>query len=77
MVWGSAPLLSQQELCQRQLDPADVTKQADVRRGLGCSMIFRHEEKDLVGVVHGDRLVFGGSGEDLRWGERRCWRPSL
>ena len=40
-------------------------------------MIFRHEEKDLVGVVHGDRLVFGGSGEDLRWGERRCWRPSL
>ena len=40
-------------------------------------MIFRHEGKDMVGVVHGDDFLFSGSGEDLRWGERRCWRPSL
>ena len=27
-------------------------------RGVGCSVIFRHEEKDLLGVVHGDDFVF-------------------
>ena len=30
-------------------------------------MIFRHEEKDLLGVVHGDDFVFGGNDKDLKW----------
>ena len=37
-------------------------------------MIFRHEEKDLLGVVHGDDFVFGGNDEDLKWG--RFLQPS-
>ena len=30
-------------------------------------MIFRHEEKDLIGVVQGDDFVFAGNDEDLKW----------
>ena len=37
------------------------------QRGVGWSVIFRHEAKDLVGVAHGDDFVFGGSDEDLMW----------
>ena len=46
---------------------ADVMEQAGFRkkRKVQCSVIFRHEEKDLLGVVHGEHFVFGGSDEDL------------
>ena len=46
---------------------AEVMEEAGFRRGVGCSVIFRHEEKDLLGVVHGDDFVFGGNDEDLKW----------
>ena len=46
---------------------AELMEQSGFRRGVGCSVIFRHEDKDLVGVVHGDDFVFRGSGEDLKW----------
>ena len=46
---------------------AKVMEEAGFRRGVGCSVIFRHEEKDLFGVVHGDDFVFGGNDEDLKW----------
>ena len=42
-------------------------EEAGFRRGVGCSVIFRQEEKDLIGVVHGDDFVFGGNDEDLKW----------
>ena len=42
-------------------------EEAGCRRGVGCSVILRHEEKDLVGVVHGDDYVFGGSDDDHKW----------
>ena len=40
---------------------------AEVVEADGCSVIFRHEAKDLVGVIHGDSFVFGGRDEDLKW----------
>ena len=46
---------------------AEVMEEAGFRRGVGCSVIFVHEEKDLLGVVHGDDFVFGGNDEDLKW----------
>ena len=46
---------------------AEVMEEAGFRRGVGCSVIFRHEEMDLLGVVHGDDFVFGGNDEDLKW----------
>ena len=45
---------------------AEVMEEASFRRGVGCSAISRHEEKDLLGVVHGDDFVFGGNDEDLK-----------
>ena len=45
---------------------AEVMEEAGFRRGVGCSVIFRHEEKDLLGVIHGDDFVFGGNDEDLK-----------
>ena len=46
---------------------AEVMEEAGFRRGVGCSVIFRHEEKDLIGVVHVDDFVFGRNNEDLKW----------
>ena len=46
---------------------AEVMEEAGFRRGVGYSVIFRHEEKDLLGVVHGDDFVFGGNDEDFKW----------
>ena len=42
-------------------------EEAGFRRGVGCSVIFNHEEKNLIDVVHGDDFVFGRSDEDLKW----------
>ena len=36
------------------------------KKKVQCSVIFRHEEKDPLDVVHGDHLVFVGSDEDLK-----------
>ena len=41
----------------------EFMEEAGFRRGVGCSVIFRHEEKDIHGVVHGDDFVFGGNDE--------------
>ena len=46
---------------------AEVMEMAGFQRGVGCAVIFRHEEKGLVGVVHGDDFVFAGCGEGLKW----------
>ena len=54
---------------------AEVMEEAVFRRGVGCSVIFRHAETDLLGVVHGDDFVFGGNDEDLKW-VRRFLQPS-
>ena len=47
---------------------AEVMELAGFRRVAGRSVIFRHEAKDLVGVVHGDDFVSGRSDEDLKVG---------
>ena len=44
---------------------AEIVEQEGFR---GCLVIFRYEEKDVVGVVHGDDFVFGASDEHLSGG---------
>ena len=46
---------------------AEVMEEAGFLKGVGCSVIFMHEEKDLLDAVHGDDFVFGGNDEDLKW----------
>ena len=46
-------------------DYAKVFEEAKFRRLVSCPVAFSHEQRDLVGGVHGDDFVFVGPDEDL------------
>ena len=48
---------------------------AGFERGIGSSLAFRHRERDLACVVHGDDFTFSDFEEDLVWiaGLMKTW----